>query len=190
MKFLALFAAATAAFAAVDGPRVGCLIHPDGSLRQVLGVRGNFIVSSPLTAGVLSFSCEGDFLFAKTSHALLAFDTSGAEVARLDAAPGKAVFARLTVLLEDKTVLVFNPKEQAWQPAPEDSPKPAPRPFLVRGTRLFLDETKSVPVPGEIQRIEPMSARWLHVVTAEGHFAVDTGRDEPEVYVLPVGEAE
>lgn len=181
MKFLTLFATAVAAFAAVDGPRVGCLVHPDGSLRQVFGVRGNFIVSSPLAADVLSFSCDGDFLFAKTSNALLAFNRTGAEVARLDTVPGKADFAGLSAILEDDTTLVFNENDRTWHPAAERPPAPP------RDGKILLDLVKAVPVPGEIERIERMSARWLHVVTTEGHFAVDTSRDDPEVFALPVG---
>ncbi|MBL8295968.1 MAG: hypothetical protein JNN08_29260 [Bryobacterales bacterium] len=181
MKFLVLFAAAASAFAAVGGPRVGCLVHPDGSLRQVLGVRGNFIVSSPLAADVLSFSCDGDFLFAKTSTTLLAFNRTGAEVARQDTVPGKAAFVGLSVILEDDTALVFNEKDQTWRPAAE---RPAVPP---RDGKILLDEVKAVPIPGDIERIERMSARWLHVITTEGHFAVDTGRDDPELFALPVG---
>jgi len=186
MRLLAFFASAAVACATVDSPRLGCLVHPDGSLRQVFGVRGNFIVSSSLVSDVLSFSCDGNVVLAKTPAALLAFDRTGVELARVDASAGKAIFVGLTAILDDKTAFVFNEKEKSWNRSDEHPSVAPPLPFTVRDGLFCFGETKSLPVPGEVQTITRMSADWYHVVTNQGHFALNVDRDEPEIFALPV----
>lgn len=190
MKLLVLCLSALAAHGAVDNPRVGCLLHPDGTLRQVLGVRGNFIVSSPVASEVLSFSCADGVVLAKTAALLLAFDAEGTELARVDVAPGAASFDGVSAMLEDQTAFRFDVRERAWQRL-EERPKDAPPvPFTIRDGVLYAGGTEPVAVPGEVRRIERMSAHWFHAVSSEGHFALNTSGDEPEVFALPIGNTQ
>ena len=190
MKPLVLLISALAAHGAVDDPRVGCLLHPDGTLRQVLGVRGNFIVSSPVAGEVLSFSCANDVVLAKTAALLLAFAADGTELARIDTAPGAALFDGMTVTLEDETAFRFNVRERVWQRLDERPADVPPVPFTIRDGVLYAGGTEPVAVPGEVQRMERMSAHWFHAVTSEGHFAISTSGEEPEVFALPIGNGQ
>jgi hypothetical protein len=96
-------------------PRLGYLRDGNNSLRQVLGVRANFVLGSPAAEGAISAAFSGRSGLVKTEGAILVLNDAGQLVARYAAPAGPALFAfsahgmpELAYLLETHELLRWN----------------------------------------------------------------------------------
>ncbi len=87
----------------IDIPSVGVLVDPAGALRSVQGVAGNFFLSAPAAAGILSAACSAQLCLAKTDSQVLS--ASGAA----DAPPGQAIFG-----LDGAGAIVYFPETRSF----------------------------------------------------------------------------
>jgi hypothetical protein len=85
--------ASAAAQSGIRPPQLGFAGTADGTLRQVYGVAGNFILGPSVQGKVISEAFSGSFGLLKTETTLEAFDKQGQVLASLDAAAGPALFA-------------------------------------------------------------------------------------------------
>jgi hypothetical protein len=76
-----------------DVPRLGWMRAPDGALRPIAGLAGNFLPGEARLAGVRSTASSGSWTLAKTDTELIVLGRDGEEKSRF-AAPGtRALFA-------------------------------------------------------------------------------------------------
>lgn len=77
---------------AIDIPHIGYARDPQGMVRSIDGVSGNFRVGDPVAAdAALAFEWNGIFGIRKTAASLEWWDASGTKLASMDAPPGEAV---------------------------------------------------------------------------------------------------
>jgi len=81
------------AAAQIRAPQMGFAGGADGTLRPVYGVAGNFILGRSVATKAISQAFSGSLGLLKTDATLVAFDGQGQVLARMDAAPGPALFA-------------------------------------------------------------------------------------------------
>jgi len=87
MRAIVLLAAAVAVLAGVSEPRAGVVLTADREVRELLGVRGNYILGDRITPdAALSAACFGGLIVVKKSASVL---VNGRE---FDAPSGDALF--------------------------------------------------------------------------------------------------
>ncbi len=78
---------------ALSPPVAGLIRDPDGALRPLFGVRGNFLLGRPLLEGAVSAAFSGRFGLVKTESEILLLDGAGEVIETRPAPPGLAQFA-------------------------------------------------------------------------------------------------
>lgn len=94
---------------AITPPRVGLIQDSNHSLRAVLGVAANFLLSGSLREGVISSAFSGSFAMVKTDTSIMILDREGAQVYNMDVDAGPALFAFSD---EGAPALVYLPQSQ------------------------------------------------------------------------------
>ncbi|MCC6587895.1 MAG: hypothetical protein IT168_14470 [Bryobacterales bacterium] len=195
LALLVLVAAPVLAQPAVDLPRLGCIRDSQSQLRIVYGVRASFILSPPVALKVRAFFCSETIIAAQTPDALVAFDQSGAEIARVAVAEDAIVeFESDGKVLVADQLFIFDGKQWIEQeggpPGPRRTPASGSAPKLGACTarleqgKVALCE-ESLPDLPPVLSVERIGPGWLHLRTAEGSFALTLRNGKPETYALP-----
>lgn len=88
-----LAAGFAAAQPALKPPGLGMMVDAEGSLRPVLGLPGNLLLSDAAAQDVLSAGFSGKYAVVKTSSSLNVLDADGQVRFSMDAEEGPALFA-------------------------------------------------------------------------------------------------
>jgi len=89
-------------------PRIGCVLDPNGGLRPLWGIAGNFVAGERLAEGVISAACRDGRAVVKLDGELLLVDERGVVSGRWQAPPGPALFAHDAA---GRPALVYFPEE-------------------------------------------------------------------------------
>ena len=76
----------------LDAPRIGYLRDASGQVRSLLGVRGNFLLSEPIS-GARSSAFSSSFGIVKTDEGIFLLDHQNQVVSRIESPGGEALFA-------------------------------------------------------------------------------------------------
>ncbi|MSV27970.1 MAG: hypothetical protein EXQ52_04390 [Bryobacterales bacterium] len=172
MKWL-IFVLTSLAWAqsSIEPPRAGIVRGADNKVRPIHGVPGNFLAPLPDGEEALGYAFSGRFALRKTGNEILTLDADGKIIARLPAPAGPALFA-------------FHPTGEpaiAWLPDIREMWRLGPVhdrvPFESDGDIFSIGpgedgaiRVNDFPVKfvERPKRIQQMSERLFHVLTAEG----------------------
>ena len=155
----------------ITPPLAGIVRGADNKVRALAGVPGNFLAPLPGGEEAVGYAFSGRFALRKTANEILTLDADGKIVTRLPAPAGPALFA-------------FHPAGEpalAWFPDIREmwrlGPVPERVPFEFDGDIFSIApgqdgsiRVNEFPVKLEERpkRIQQMSERLFHVLTADG----------------------
>lgn len=108
---LVLFTAVAASQPLVETPRLGCIVTPEGRVREILGLKAALIASEGTITGARDAVCGNRLSVLLLDHDIVATDEKGRELARVAVRESNAL---LSVAPDGESAVAYLPATGRW----------------------------------------------------------------------------